>query len=79
VIPGTPRRDTDIDVACDWDAYGITLLTKNGLADTFESHINLKPFHRLATEYPDSAHLPPLTDPRPKNPFRGYLELDGYE
>jgi hypothetical protein len=78
VIPGEPRCNAAVNVACDWDASGITLLTKDGLVDTFELHFIIRPWLNLVTHSPSGKpfNLPP--DPRPKNPFRGYLELDGY-
>jgi hypothetical protein len=79
-IGGSPRCDEEEYgiKACDWDDLGISLLAKGELVGEFIVHVNLENWWPEATQRPDGTPIPPLVDWRPKHPFPGYLELDGY-
>jgi hypothetical protein len=77
-IPGTPRCNSDRNLTCNWDDLGITVLTEGNLAKEFSVYLNLEPWRHWATKAPDGTPIPPTPDPRPKHPFPGYFEWDGY-
>lgn len=78
-IPGKYRcKGEHGDIACDWDDLGITLLAERGMVKHFTVYFNLTPWMEFARTGPDGAWVPPYPDTRPKHPFRGYFELDGY-
>lgn len=83
-IPGQPRCDTSPPkIQCQWDDLGIEVLTKSN-ADTSviqaDFYFNIQPreLWKYATELPDGTPVAPPKDTRPKKPFRGYFEIDGY-
>jgi len=78
-IPGKHRCDRDYGiVGCRWDELGITLLEKGGSVFEFSIDFILAPWREFEHTGPDGVVIPAFPDPRPKHPFRGYFEWDGY-
>jgi len=82
-IPSNPRCDNNPPtILCAWDALGIEIFTKTNIDTTVISayfYINLEPREPLlVTKWPDGTPAVDTKDLRPKNPFRGYFEIDGY-
>jgi hypothetical protein len=77
-IRGAPRCDDTLNLSCDWDDLGLTLLTEGGVVKQIEVYFNLEPWGNFAERAPDGTPIPPTRDPRPKHPFPGYFEWDGY-
>jgi hypothetical protein len=75
-LAGMPRCDKNLpDISCDWDEFGISLLTANSAVSQFTIYIAMKNVDRLIAALGTDA---PASGWRPKYPFPGYFELDGY-
>lgn len=83
-IPEKPVCDSKPPrILCVWDRLGLQVLTQsvsNPSVVEFKIYLHLEQLHPygVATHRPDGTPRPPPQDTRPKHPFPGYLELDGY-
>ena len=83
-LPGKAICDTSSPrVRCVWDDLGIDIVTvsdKNLAVSQFQIYFNRKQREpwTYATTRPDGTPATPPKDDRPKHPYPGYFELDGF-
>jgi hypothetical protein len=82
VLPGTPQCEFDPGVTkntkCKWNDLGIYLLEYRSTVYEFNMYFYLSPWHDSESVRADGSIRPPKPDRRPKHPYTGYFELDGY-
>ena len=84
-LGGTPRRASDQPTVYVWDEYGIQVLTvpeRPSEVMQITVYLNLEPRDpsaALFTTLPDGTAVKRGPDLRPKQSYKGGLELDGYE
>ena len=84
VLPKTAVCRERVRVTCKWESLGIEVSTQsisNTAIYDFTIYFNLEPpdpYAGLVTHRPDGTPVAPKKDYRPKHPFPGYFELDGY-
>lgn len=81
VIPGTPRCKTPEEndsYSCMWDQLGIYLLVYRDTVFEFNVFFYLSPWSDSESIGADGTVYPAKPDWRPKHPYTGYFEMDGY-
>jgi len=82
VLPGTPHCEFDPGVTkntkCRWDELGIYLLEYRSTVYEFNMLFYISPWNGSESVGADGTVYPPEPDRRPKHPYTGYFELDGY-